>query len=275
MLRRFGTRIYKMAFSIMSIVGRATPIPFVNTKKVCQSCSPLISNGWRAMAISAPGQGNSDTNLIDDVISFWFGKTSFSRYDTFESKFKLWYGGDKETDDLIRNRFGYHVERALNNELDHLLNHESRPAKGELALTIILDQFPRNIYRCSAKAFSGDLKARGVVLSLLEPDRWQTVTDILPPAVCMSFMLPLMHQESLDDLNLCIDEAGKIAQQLEQEGEQARNCTEKIRGVQAYAKQHRDIIAKYGRYPYRNEVLQRQSTEEEAEFIKYGPRYGQ
>lgn len=257
-----------LAFALLFVV-----ISYGSCWTMLRSSSRSFS-GHRAKAMSESGQDDG-TQLIDDIVSFWFGKSSFSRYDTFASQSELWCGGGQETDDLIRNSFGSLTECALSNELDHLLNHKSRPARGDLSLIIMLDQFPRNIYRRHAKAFSGDAKSREIVQSVLEPERWKIITDILPPVVCMWFIIPLMHQESLEDVNRCVDALDKMAQQLEQEGEQASDCAKKVRRYQAGAKQHRDIIVKFGRYPHRNEVLQRQPTEEEVEFIKNGPRFGQ
>lgn len=216
-----------------------------------------------------------DVQVIDEVILFWFGKTSFSRYDVFPSQYKLWYGGGKEIDDTIRNRFGSNVERALAGQLDYWVGTDTQGLKGALALTIILDQFPRSIYRGKSKAYAGDVQTRDIVQSLLQPEKWEEVKRLFPPTVCISFMLPLMHQESVEDLNTCYSEVEKMAKELEQEGEQGTKSLETLRQTLTFTVQHRDIVTKFGRYPYRNEALQRESSAEELQFLNDGPRFGQ
>lgn len=217
----------------------------------------------------------NDSELVENVVKLWFGSTKFSRYDTMESQKELWWGGSKKIDDDIRNRFGTDVERALNGDLDHLINHDEHGVRGDLALTIILDQFPRNIYRGSAKAFVGDAKSREIVMSLLEPSRWQVAKDSLPCMIRFSFMLPLMHQESVSDLDRCINEIQKMTDELKLGGEQAAECVKIFQQSRDFAEKHRDIIQRFGRFPHRNEVLDRESTDEEIEYLKSADRFGQ
>lgn len=217
----------------------------------------------------------SQATVVDRVIEHWFGPLNTSRYDTFESKHKIWYTGSQEIDDDLRQRFGSDVEVALDGGLDHLIRGNEYPVKGELALVLLLDQLPRNIYRGTAKAFAGDTKCREIVASILEPARWSMAKKVLPPAAQVSFLLALMHQESVTDLDLCKSKLEDLINDCRDAGEEAKPCVAMLQGMIGYADRHRDILVQYGRYPYRNAVLGRESTEAELEFLKDGPRFGQ
>lgn len=232
-------------------------------------------NAQMATASTMTMKSKEDGQLINKVLNFWFGKTEFSPFDTLKSQIDLWYGGSKETDDYIRNNFGTHVQRALNDEHDDFIGHPEFPVKSELALIVMLDQFPRNIYRGTALSFAGDAKSRDIVHNLMKSDRWKLVEKTLPVVVRMSFLLPLMHQETLSDHDVCIGYIKDMIEQSEAQGEKAKDCVESLKQNLDFAHQHRALIEKFGRYPYRNKVLGRQNTEEEEEFLKDGPRFGQ
>lgn len=213
--------------------------------------------------------------LIDKVLNYWFGKTEFERFETLDSKMDLWYQTSKETDDEIRDKFEKNVERALEGEYDGFADHPEHSIKPELALIVMLDQFTRNIYRGGPRAFAGDTKSRQIVHGILESDRWKHAEDTLPVVVRMSFMLPLMHQESLPDHDLCIKYIKGMLEESKAQGEKAKDCVKAMEQCLQFAETHRGIIERFGRYPYRNKTLGRQSTEEEEEFLKDGPRFGQ
>lgn len=225
------------------------------------------------MSLSSSGRTNGQ--VVHDVITHWFGSIDIPRYGTLKAQYPLWYSGTKEIDDDIRNQFGKEVEMALNGELDHLIGSTEYPIKADLAMVVLLDQYSRNIYRGTAKAFAGDEKSRDIVMKLLQPDRWSQAKEMLPPAVRMTFALPLMHQESLGDLDRCIEFTKEHIQECLEGGAEGAECAEQMEGSLSFAESHREIVAKFGRYPYRNEVLGRQSTPEELEFLENGPRFGQ
>lgn len=235
----------------------------------CQLNSPMATASTMTMKSKEDGQ------LIHEVLQFWFGTTEFSPFDAMKSQFELWYGASEETDKYIQNKFGTHVQRALNDEHDDFIGHPEFPIKSELALVVMLDQFTRNIYRGTSRAFAGDAKSRDIVYGLMEPERWKLAKKTLPVAVRMSFMLPLMHQESLEDHDVCIKYIKDMIEESKELGEEAKDCTSSLEDGLEFAQNHRAIIEKFGRYPYRNKVLNRQSTGEEEEFLKDGPRFGQ
>lgn len=228
---------------------------------------------------------SDDKKLIDDVLTYWYGGTTFEKLDNFKSVAKKWYAGGEAVDSEIRGTFGKHVQLALEGKYDRFINNSTLGVRGELVLIVLLDQFPRNIFRKTAKAFSGDSKSKEVVLSVLNSHRWSTAKRELPPLMLISFLLPLMHQESMEDQNLCYDKVDELITKFRQEFVNNENyanrkndvqeCLQLLLKVREFSAKHRDIISKYGRYPYRNAVLGRASSEHELEFLKDGDSFGQ
>ena len=158
-----------------------------------------------------------------------------------------WFKKDVHFDNAIIERFGPGVELALVGELDHWCDTPS----GTLALVLMSDQFPRNIWRDSARAFSGDRKAVDVALlairkgwdmDLNEQDRrW--------------FYMPFMHSEDLDMQRQGLT---YFADRLDDPG------------TLKFAVLHADIIEEFGRFPHRNDLLGRPSSDEETSFLASG-----
>lgn len=166
-----------------------------------------------------------------DVLNFWF----------VESGFKKWYAKDPIFDQAIRERFGALHEQALRDELN---NWRATP-EGRLAEIILLDQFSRNIYRDSAKAFAGDALALQLAQEAVASGADQSV-GLERRAF---FYMPYMHSES--------KEAQLAGMPLFESTPNAK-----------YAREHKEIIDRFGRYPHRNAILGRDSTPEEIEFLK-------
>jgi len=195
---------------------------------------------------------------ITKILDFWFGeiKDGFTK----ESKGKLWYMGDEKIDNRIKGLFGNLILKAANKELDW-----KGTAKGRLALIILLDQFTRNVYRKTKEAFAYDKYALVLCKEGLQIKHDKELCFVHR----MFFYHPLHHSENLSDQELNV----KLIEELKQEvPEQSKK---KIESFLKYAKQHRDIIEKFGRFPHRNEVLGRKSTKEESEYLKSGKRFGQ
>ena len=155
-----------------------------------------------------------------------------------------WYVKDKTLDRTIADRFGAAYRRAAAG----LCDDWRRSPAGCLALLILLDQFPRNMFRGSCRAFATDAKARRLA-------HWSLAHDIdgAVDEVGREFLLtPLEHSEELADQELCV-----------------RLAAERMPGSEFhdYAVRHRDIIRQFGRFPHRNEVLGRASTDVEAAFL--------
>ena len=168
-----------------------------------------------------------------DVLAFWFTET------TPES----WFKKDSAFDARIERQFAYIVKEALGGRCDHWANDGA----GCLALILLLDQFTRNIFRGSARAFSGDDMALALSLRCVERDyishsdeNWRRF-----------MLMPMMHSE-----DLAIQEASLPLFQ-----------THASKLTYDYAVAHRDIIARFGRFPHRNAILGRPSTDEENLFL--------
>lgn len=262
-----------MAFAVPSLAKRVfqqfTP-RVVYRRHVCLRNAQQLT--VRSMS-AAPRR--TDGELINDVLTHWFGSTSVSRYDPLADKRKVWFSSNKEFDDEIREKFGEDVELAIDGKWDHLIGDDRHDMKGELALVIMLDQYTRNLYRRSAKAFAGDQKSLEVVKRVLAPDQWARARETLPLVKQVSFLMPLMHQETLPELDTCVEKLTELISDCEEEGEKAEQCAKFLRVTRDYARTHRDIIAKFQRYPHRNAALGRQSTPEELEYLRDGPSFGQ
>lgn len=159
-----------------------------------------------------------------------------------------WFRKDVEFDRSIREQFLALIEQALAGELLAWHAH----AQGALACLILLDQFPRNIWRDTARAFAGDPQALTLALDMIDKgmDRGLTSSERL------FVYLPLMHAEDLALQQQCVDLFRELAEHYPEQQE-----------ALAYAIRHYDIIARFGRFPHRNQQLARTSTPEEAQFL--------
>ncbi|MFC5066820.1 DUF924 family protein [Flaviflagellibacter deserti] len=157
-----------------------------------------------------------------------------------------WFSQDERFDALVLMRLGTLHAWAAIGALDHL----ARTPEGSLALLILLDQAPRNMFRGSARAFETDADARDVAEHAIDRGFDRRV----PYALRSFFYLPFMHSENLEDQALCVElyrRAGDM---------------ENLR----WAELHRDIIEKFGRFPHRNALLGRDTTAEEGRYLDEG-----
>ena len=187
--------------------------------------------------------------LVSDVLDFWFGAPGSPGRGQFR---EAWFRKDPDFDNEIRRHFLEATEAAARGEHDRL----QADARGTLALVILLDQFPRNLYRSQAKAFAADRKAREVAdLALARGFDREFV-----PCERLFFYLPFEHSESLADQERSVGLFKQLAGM--------EPWIDK--GIDA-AVRHQEIIQRFGRFPHRNVALGRETTEDEAEFLK-GPR---
>jgi uncharacterized protein (DUF924 family) len=194
------------------------------------------------------------------ILDFWFGDGLTLGWPS-DDRGKLWWGGGKDLDEQISSQFGPQVRLALAGELQTWRS----ATLSSLALVILLDQFTRNVFRSEAQAFSGDVLAQSVVVEGLD----KGMDQLLPWVGRVFFYMPLMHAENLTHQEECV----KRFTQLLADAPQA--LKPKIEGNVKFAVEHRDIIAKLGRFPHRNRVMGRLSSPAEDEFLKTGPRFGQ
>lgn len=175
-----------------------------------------------------------------DIIAFWRDEVGKER----------WFASDPELDAEIAQRF----RKAWANAKAGELTAWEASVEGALALVLVLDQFPRNMFRGTAKAFSTDAKARRVADRALARGY-----DLMIEAGLRAFYyLPLMHSERLADQDRCV---ALIAERL---GRFAMNYP--------FALGHRDEIRRFGRFPGRNAALGRKSTAAERDYLEKLPR---
>jgi uncharacterized protein (DUF924 family) len=173
-------------------------------------------------------------SAIEPVLAFWR-----------EAGPSRWFRKDAAFDAEFRTRFLQAHEAATRGELDSW----AADAQGALALLILLDQFPRNAFRGTARMYASDAKARAIARSAIAI-RFDLSVE---PDLRNFFYLPLMHSEDLADQQQAVALARAIG------GEALR-----------FALMHRDIIERFGRFPHRNEMLGRASTPEEQKFLADG-----
>ena len=179
------------------------------------------------------------------VLDFWFLSAEHPSYGAFRRE---WFTKDPAFDDEIRRRFADVVDMAATGKLDDLARH----ARGALALIILLDQFPRNLFRGTPRAFAADARAREIADRAVRAG-----FDRALSAVQRVFVyLPFEHGESLADQDRCAALFAELP---------AANW--RAEAIEA-GRRHREIIARFGRFPHRNEILGRPSTPEEIAFLR-------
>lgn len=199
----------------------------------------------------APAASSNESFPPQLILDFWFS----------EGMSKRWFTGGPELDEEIRSKFGKLVGLA---QAGGLADWEAQP-QSRLALVIVLDQFSRNIFRGKAKAFGGDARAQQLVTDALA----RGFDEQLPWMGRVFLYMPLMHAENLP---LQEESVRRFTALAEAVPEALRNS---VRSSLDFAIQHRDIIARLGRFPYRNAALSRTNTALEFDFLKIGPRFGQ
>jgi uncharacterized protein (DUF924 family) len=170
----------------------------------------------------------------DDVLAFWR-----------EAGYDKWFTRDDAFDATIREHFLPTYEAAAAGKLSAW----EATAEGALTLCIVLDQFPRNMFRGDARTYATDPLARAAANRALKRGYDQDV----PSELRGFFFLPFMHSEDLGDQERCV----KLYSEAESDDLK-------------YAERHRDIIKRFGRFPHRNPVLGRTTTPQEQAFLDEG-----
>lgn len=176
-----------------------------------------------------------------DILRFWFEETDP----------KLHFVSTPEFDDSIRRKFAKVIEDEAR-RFENGRHPWMETAEGGLALLILFDQFTRNVWRGSGKAFEFDALARQIVRAMIDTGQDREVAENRRSFVYM----PFMHSEDLDDQELAIE---LFASRMPEGNNNLH-----------HARLHRDVIAKFGRFPYRNEALGRESTAQERAYLDGG-----
>lgn len=197
-----------------------------------------------------------------DVLDFWFGDAANAKAEDLKSDFQRWFQGGKELDKEIKTRFGKAVKQAAADDLAIWEN----TTEGKLALIILLDQFTRNVYRGTAKAFAYDAKALRICQKQIESgaDKDRSWAE-------RGFTyMPMQHAED---------------PKVQQQGIEAymgliedtpNDLKKVVTGFLLSAREHKSIVDKFGRFPHRNKVMERESTDEELIYLATGAKsFGQ
>ena len=179
------------------------------------------------------------------VLDFWFLPAGHAGHGAYRPE---WFRKDDAFDAAIRERFGTAVEEALN----------GTPGAGSdetlLARILLLDQFTRNIFRGTPRAFAGDMQALQLAEALVAAGRDKNLT----PWQRWFAYLPFEHSESLLDQERSVALFAALRREMQHEA---------FDSAHDYALRHREVIERFGRFPHRNAILGRASTAQEIEFL--------
>jgi uncharacterized protein (DUF924 family) len=180
-----------------------------------------------------------------NVLDFWFAPKGDAEHNRARA---VWFKKDDAFDAAIRTRFGPLIERAL----DGAIAQWSATPDGAVAEIVVLDQFTRNAYRDTPRAFAGDVRALAAARALIASG-----ADRALPGVRRQFAyLPFEHAEDLATQ----EESVRLFKQLARDDHEADIVT--------YAERHHAVIARFGRFPHRNAILGRESSPEEQAFLR-------
>lgn len=191
----------------------------------------------------------------DEVLAFWFPEGLARDSASLVRQAEWWFRGG--ADDEIVRRFSRLLDRAERGELDDW----AATPRSRLALILVLDQFSRSVHRGSGRAFANDPKALSLALDGLASGQYAALET---PWEKTFFALPLGHSEQLEHLDRMIELTTDLVREAR---EDLRTWFEFSVGQ---ARGNRDVIARFGRHPHRNEALGRRSTPEELEFLARG-----
>jgi uncharacterized protein (DUF924 family) len=193
-----------------------------------------------------------DKQVLNDIYSFWFGDAA-TPDDIDPERVAFWMRQNDETDRQVREKFGHVLPMAAQQEWSVCdLTREQA-----VALVVLFDQFPRNMFRTTGEAFAYDHLARDLARELTA-DGWDCFTAAERFMLC----LPFVHHEDQADQDYAVLLSAQQTVAMPEEKRELR------RFDLDQAVRHRDVIRRFGRFPHRNAMLGRISTEEEVEFLK-------
>jgi uncharacterized protein (DUF924 family) len=248
---RWGTRLHGVAMREDALAGLA---------RIFGGCgADLEDEAWRqdvrrrvAAGIRALEEMRSDP---ESILEFWFGRAAGDPAEA-SARETSWFGASGEADSLIRERFASAIEAAARGELDSWV----QVPRSALALALLLDQFPRNIWRGTAKAFTHDARALRVAKEAVARGHLHE----LAPVEQAFLVLPLQHSESVEDQRESVRLSSEIAQAA------PKAWRPLLERYLQFARQHLALVERFGRFPHRNHVLGRRPTPEEEAYLREG-----
>ena len=203
---------------------------------------------------------STDEQRQSAILDFWFGSGDCDPA-SMSQRGKFWYSGGTSIDEEIKERFGALHKAAC----DERLTHWGTRSKGSLALVILLDQFSRNIHRGTRDAFEQDPLARAIAKRALRNE--QDLELSIPERLFL--IHPLHHSENL------VDQEQAVAYVHALYANVPEPWREQVKGSLDYFVGHHDVVRRFRRFPHRNEVLGRESTDEEISYLANASRFGQ
>jgi len=204
---------------------------------------------------------DEDQARIDTILSFWFREQELSA-PQIDRRMDIWFSEDAVFDHEIEKEFTDDVDAACAGRL----NHWAAEPQGRLALIILIDQFRRNIYRGTAEAFSKDRLA----LKLCVEGAMEKKDKGLSLIERVFFYMPLQHAESRKVQAKAVELYNRLAEAA------SPTFRETFLTIAQFAELHKDIIDQFGRFPHRNQLLNRENTAEENEYLASdSPDFGQ
>jgi len=192
-----------------------------------------------------------------EILTFWFGRPQLDAVPDDRHR-QRWFAGGRGFDQKIDEYFGDVVEAALGGGLDQW----RQSLEGEMALVLVCDQFTRNIYRDTSRAFAGDPLALEVALAVMARG-----DDAQMGLYQRAFLgMPLEHSENPEMQRRSVDYFNRLRMDYLNGAEGAAQAE----NFYQYALAHREVIAEFGRYPHRNQALGRESTPAEQKWLEQG-----
>lgn len=193
------------------------------------------------------------TTQPENILDFWFGPAG-SAAEIVGRQRKLWFGKSAANDQAVIDQFADTLVEATAGQF----NHWAATPRGLLALLIVFDQFPHHIHRNQPQAFATDPQALALTLAALKAGE----DRLLAPIERVFLYLPLEHAETNEMQDLSVSLYEKLAREAAIEERALFDDFLK------YARQHRDVVARFGRFPHRNAILGRPSSDNELEFLE-------
>ena len=187
---------------------------------------------------------------VDAIHEYWFGRLDEAGMCAADRN-ALWFNANAQDDAHCRERFHTLVDLAVAGDLDDWAAQDD----SLVALLVLLDQFTRNIYRGTARAFSGDTRALTLAQETIASGRYQRL-----PAIHQVFLyMPLEHCEDPEVQEECVTLFEELA---------VVTGNAQIASFTRYAVAHRDVITRFGRFPHRNAILGRESSPQELAYLE-------
>ena len=204
---------------------------------------------------------DEDQARIDTILSFWFKEQELSA-PQIDRRMDIWFSEDAVFDHEIEKEFADDVDAASAGKLDHW----AVQSDGRLALIILIDQFRRNIHRGTPEAFSKDRLALKLCVegAMEKKDKGLTLIQRV------FFYMPLQHAESRKVQAKSVELYNRLAEAV------SPTYRETFLTIAQFAELHKDIVDQFGRFPHRNQLLNRENTAEENEYLANdSPDFGQ